>query len=83
MGIESDETDESPEGWEIVPDPLGQGRGWTAVRLLEDEQGAYEEWCGEFFPTKEYCWQAITLGLGSFAETQPSSPVDDDEGVRP
>ncbi len=82
MGIETDEADELPGGWEIVPDPLGQGRGWTAVRLREDEKGAFEEWCGEFFPTKEYCWQAIVVGLGVFEE-EPASQHDDDEGVRP
>ena len=35
--------------WEAVPDPMGLGRGWTAVRQCEDERGPFEEWCGEFF----------------------------------
>lgn len=69
------DNDDLPGGWEIVPDPLGQGRGWTAVRLMEDERGPYEEWCGAFYPTREYCWQAIVVGVGAFdTEADPEGP---------
>lgn len=52
------------EPWEAVPDPTGLDRGWTAFRISEDEKGPYEEWCGQFFPSKELCNQAI--GKGQF-----------------
>lgn len=48
--------------WEAVPDPMGLGRGWTAVRLGEDEKGPFEEWCGQFFPSPAACRQAIQEG---------------------
>ena len=41
--------------WEIWPDPGGKGRGWTAIRIREDKQGPYEEWCGFFTETYDEC----------------------------
>ncbi|RNF58034.1 hypothetical protein EFK68_05190 [Pseudomonas aeruginosa] len=48
--------------WEAVPDPMGLGRGWTAIRQGEDERGPFEEWCGQFFPTAQACRQAVAEG---------------------
>jgi len=48
--------------WEAVPDPMGLGRGWTAIRQGEDERGPFEEWCGQFFQTAQACSQAIAEG---------------------
>ena len=48
--------------WEAVPDPMGLGRGWTAIRQGEDERGPFEEWCGQFFPSASVCRQAIEEG---------------------
>ena len=49
--------------WEAVPDPLGIGRGWSAVSQGEYEAGPFEEWCGLFFPSASACRQAIAEGL--------------------
>jgi hypothetical protein len=53
---------EEGSGWEAVPDPMGLGRGWTAIRQGEDERGPFEEWCGQFFPDASACRQAIEDG---------------------
>lgn len=39
---------EIPE-YDIIPDPAGMGRGWTAIKVQFDEQGAKEVFLGEFF----------------------------------
>jgi len=54
--------------WEAVPDPMGLGRGWTAVRQCEDERGPFEEWCGEFFPSADAARQAVAEGRLSAAD---------------
>lgn len=46
------------EEWVAVPDPAGRGRGWTAVRLGEDDKGQFEEWSGQFFPSAAEARQA-------------------------
>lgn len=46
------------EDYDIVPDPAGKGRGWTAVRLREDDKGPYEEWIGNFWPTYDQASEA-------------------------
>ena len=34
---------------EVVRDPAGMNRGWTAVRCGRDDKGPYEEWIGAFW----------------------------------
>jgi|11BtaG_2_1085332.scaffolds.fasta_scaffold00357_21 hypothetical protein len=43
---------------EVVPDPAGMGRGWTAIRCGEDDRGPYEEWIGNFWETYAEAKQA-------------------------
>jgi len=50
--------------WEIWPDPSGKGRGWTAMRIREDEKGPYEEWCGFFTETYDECERKLNESFG-------------------
>lgn len=71
------------EEWEAVPDPAGRGRGWTAVRLGEDDDGQFEEWSGQFFPTAEECRQAVRAMNDRSVSTDSAMEADGNPDRRP
>lgn len=71
------------EEWEAVPDPAGRGRGWTAVRVGEDDTGPFEEWCGQFFLSAEECRQATRAMNERSVSTDSAMEADGNTGRRP
>jgi hypothetical protein len=45
---------------EVVSDPAGMGRGFTATRICADLNGNYEEWIGNFWPTYDEAAKAAS-----------------------
>ncbi len=57
-------------GISVVLDPMGLGRGWTAVRAGEDEKGPFEQWIGDFFPDRDAAVAAALKWGGTIEVTE-------------